>query len=127
VKILLDTNALMMPMQFQIDLLDELRMLLGAFEPLVLSGVIGELTGLSHAKGRDGAAARHGLVLCEKCTIVESGELQSESIDAQVIEYAARNACMVVTNDRRIRNALLTRGISVISMRNQKKLEILRR
>jgi rRNA-processing protein FCF1 len=108
VKILLDANALMIPVQFQIDLFDELRMLLGA-------------------KGRDGAAARHGLVLGEKCTIVESGEFQSESVDAQMIEYAARNGCMVVTNDRRIRNALLTRGISVISMRNQKKLEILRR
>ena len=126
-KILLDANALMMPVQFQIDLFDELRMLLGAFEPVVLSGVIGELTGLSRAKGRDGAAARHGLQLGEKCTVVESGEFQSESVDAQMIEYAARNTCMVVTNDRRIRNALLTRGISVISMRNQKKLEILRR
>jgi uncharacterized protein len=127
VKVLLDANALMMPVQFQIDLFDELRTLLGAFDPIVLSGVIGELTGLSRAKGRDGAAARHGLVLGEKCTIVESGKLLSGSVDAQVIEYAARNACMVVTNDRRIRNALLTRGISVISMRNQKKLEILRR
>jgi rRNA-processing protein FCF1 len=127
VKILLDANALMMPVQFQIDLFDELRTLLGTFEPIVLSGVIGELSGLSRAKGRDGAAARHGLILGEKCYIVESREFQSETVDAQMIEYAAQNACMVVTNDRRIRNALLTRGISVISMRNQKKLEILRR
>jgi rRNA-processing protein FCF1 len=127
VKILLDANALMMPVQFQIDIFDELRTLLGAIEPVVLSGVIRELTGLSRAKGRDGAAARHGLVLGERCTIVESGDLKSESVDAQMIEYAARNACMVVTNDRRIRDALLTRGIGVISMRNQKKLEILRR
>jgi rRNA-processing protein FCF1 len=127
VKILLDANALMMPAQFQIDLFDELCSLLGAFEPIVLSGVIRELTGLSLAKGRDGAAARHGLVLGEKCTIVESGDLKSESVDAQMIEYAARNACMVVTNDRRIRDALFTRGIGVISMRKQKKLEILRR
>lgn len=126
-KILLDANALMMPVQFQIDIFDELRILLGAIEPVVLSGVIRELTGLSRAKGRDGAAARHGLVLGERCTIVESGDLKSESVDAQMIEYAARNACMVVTNDRRIRDALLTRGIGVISMRNQKKLEILRR
>lgn len=126
-KILLDANALMMPVQFQIDIFDELRTLLGAIEPVVLSGVIRELTGLSRAKGRDGAAARHGLVLGERCTIVESGDLKSESVDAQMIEYAARNACMVVTNDRRIRDALLTRGIGVISMRNQKKLEILRR
>jgi rRNA-processing protein FCF1 len=127
VKILLDANALMMPVQFQIDIFDELRSLLGAFEPVVLSGVIKELTGLSRAKGRDGAAARHGLALGEKCTIVESGDAQAGSVDAQMIEYAVQNKCMVVTNDRQVRDALLTRGIGVISMRNQKKLEILRR
>jgi rRNA-processing protein FCF1 len=127
VKILLDANALMMPVQFQIDIFDELRSLLGAFEPVVLSGVIRELNGLSRAKGRDGAAARHGLALGEKCTIVESGDAEAGSVDAQMIEYAARNNCMVVTNDRQVRDALLTRGIGVISMRNQKKLEILRR
>ena len=126
-KILLDANALMMPAQFQIDLFDELCTLLGAFEPIVLSGVLRELTGLSLAKGRDGAAARHAPILGEKCTIVESGELKSESVDAQMIEYATRNTCMVVTNDRRIRDALFTRGLGVISMRKQKKLEILRR
>ncbi len=126
-KILLDANALMMPVQFQIDIFDELRSLLGAFEPVVLSGVIKELTGLSRAKGRDGAAARHGLALGEKCTIVESGDAQAGSVDAQMIEYAVQNNCMVVTNDRYVRDALLTRGIGVISMRNQKKLEILRR
>jgi rRNA-processing protein FCF1 len=127
VKILLDANALMMPVQFHIDLFDELCTLLGAFEPIVLSGVLRELTGLSLAKGRDGAAARHALILGEKCTVIESGELESESIDAQMIEYATRNTCMVVTNDRRIRDALFTRGLGVISMRKQKKLEILRR
>lgn len=126
-KILLDANALMMPVQFQIDLFDELRSLLGAFEPVVLSGVVRELSGLSNAKGRDRAAARHGLVLVDRCTIAESGDLNSESVDSQMIEYAVRNACMVVTNDRHVRDALLTRGIGVISLRNQKKLEIIRR
>jgi hypothetical protein len=117
----------MMPVQFQVDIFDELRSLIGSFEPIVLSGVINELTGLSKAKGRDGAAARYALTLGEKCTVVETGNMKSESVDAQVIEYAARNICMVVTNDRRIREALFSRGISVISLRNQKKLELLRR
>lgn len=126
-KVLLDANALMMPAQFQIDIFDELRMLLGSFEPVVLSGVLQELAGLTRAKGRDGAAARLGLTLGERCTVAESGELESGSVDAQVIEYAARNACMVVTNDRRVREALFARGIGVISLRKQKKLEILRR
>lgn len=126
-KVVLDANALMMPAQFQVDIFDELRSLLGSYEPVVLSGVINELTGLSRVKGRDGAAARCGLALGEKCTVVETGDLKSESVDAQVIEYAARNSCIVVTNDRRIRDALFARGIGVISLRNQKKLELLRR
>ncbi len=126
-KVLLDANALMMPSQFQIDLFDELRMLLGSYEPVVLSGILQELAGLSRAKGRDGAAARWGLSLGDKCTIIESGDLESTSVDAQVIEYAAKNSCLVVTNDRRVREALFTRGIGVISLRKQKKLEILRR
>ena len=126
-KVLLDANALMMPAQFQIDLFDELRNLIGSFEPVVLSTVMHELEGLTRARGRHGAAARLGLTLAAQCTLAESRDLESESVDAQVIEYAAQTNCMVVTNDRRIRDALYTRGISVISMRNQKKLEIMRR
>jgi uncharacterized protein len=117
----------MMPAQFQVDLFDELRNLLGGFEPIVLSSVMRELEGLTRAKGRCGAAARLGLALGDKCTIVESGDAPSGSVDAQVIEYAVQNGCIVVTNDRRVRDELLTRGIGVISMRKQKKLELLRR
>jgi rRNA-processing protein FCF1 len=127
VKVLLDANALMMPAQFQIDLFDELRMLIGAFEPVILPGVLQELNGLTRAKGRDGAAARCGLTLAEKCTIVQNADLKAGSVDEQVVEYAARNKCLVVTNDRRVRDALFAEGIGVISLRNQKKLEILRR
>jgi uncharacterized protein len=123
----LDANALMMPAQFQIDLFDELRILLGGFEPIVLSSVMSELEGLSHNKGRDGTAARCGLALGKECTITDCRDLESGSVDEQVIEYAAQNGCLVVTNDRRIRNALFARGIGVISMRKQKKLELLQR
>jgi hypothetical protein len=126
-KVLLDANALMMPAQFRIDLFDELRMLIGAFDPVILPGVLQELHGLTRAKGRDGAAARCALTLAEKCTIVENTDPNAESVDAQVIEYAVRNKCLVVTNDRRVRDALFAEGIGVISLRNQKKLEILRR
>ncbi len=117
----------MMPAQFQIDLFDELRSLIGGFEPIVLSSIIGELEGLTHNKGRDGAAARCGVALGKECTIADSRDLESGSVDAQIIEYAAQNGCIVVTNDRRIRDALFARGIGVISMRKQKKLELLRR
>jgi uncharacterized protein len=116
-----------MPAQFQIDLFDELRVLLGGFEPLVLRCVLDELEGLSQKKGRDGAAARCGLSLGARCSVADGMNLKSGSVDEQIIEYATQNGCMVVTNDRRIRDSLFTRGIGVISMRKQKKLELLRR
>ena len=116
----------MMPAQFKIDLFSEIRDLLGSFEPLVLPGVVQELTGLSRAKGNDGAAARLGLALAGQCTVAE-GTGSSISVDDQIVAWAKANDCLVVTNDRRVRDALLVNGIGVISMRKQKKLEILRR
>ena len=116
-----------MPAQFQIDLFEELRILLGGFEPVVLKQVMEELDGLSKQKGNTGAAARLGLALGGKCIIADGRSLKTGSVDEQVIDYAAQNGCLVVTNDRRIRDALFTKGIGVISMRKQKKLELLRR
>jgi len=126
VKVLLDANALMMPAQFKIDLFNEIRELLGSFEPVVLPGVVQELTGLSRAKGSEGASARFGLAIAGRCTLAE-GSSTSLPVDDQVIAWATVNRGMVVTNDRRVRDALLAQGIGVISMRKQKKLEILRR
>jgi len=116
-----------MPAQFQIDLFEELRKLLGGFEPFVLKQVMDELDGLSKQKGHTGAAARLGLAIGAKCIIAEGRDLKTSSVDEQVIDYAAQNGCLVVTNDRHIRETLFTKGIGVISMRKQKKLELLRR
>ena len=125
VRILLDTNALLMPAQFGVDLYDELLGLFGDFEPITLEEVVGELSGLARGRGRDAAAARVGLALVRRSTVVPSGST-AEGVDNRVIEYARREGCTVVTNDRELRNALLREGVDVVSMRRQKTLELLR-
>ncbi len=125
--ILLDANALMMPVQFKIDLFNDLQELVGGFEPVVLPGVVKELTGLARAKGRDGAAARYGLSLAQKCTVAVDSDVKSGTVDEQLIDYAMRHNCLVVTNDRLVKDRVLDRGIGVIIMRNQKKLDIVRK
>jgi len=125
VRILLDTNALLMPAQFGVDLYDELLALFGDFEPITLEEVVGELSGLARGRGRDAAAARVGLALVRRSTVVPSGST-AEGVDNRVIEYARREGCTVVTNDRELRNALLREGVDVVSMRRQKTLELLR-
>jgi rRNA-processing protein FCF1 len=47
------------------------------------------------------------------------------TVDEQVIRYARETGCLVVTNDRRLRERLLSQGIGVISMRKQKRLELI--
>jgi rRNA-processing protein FCF1 len=125
VKVLLDANALMMPAQFSIDLFDELRQLVGAFEPLVLESIIRELAGISSGHGRDAAAARYGMGVAQQCTTVRTEDRAPATVDEQVIDYAQKYGCLVVTNDRQLREMLLSRGIGVISMRKQKRLELI--
>ncbi|ABN58164.1 MULTISPECIES: type II toxin-antitoxin system VapC family toxin [Methanoculleus] len=124
-RVLLDTNALLMPAQFGIDLYDELMGLFGDFEPVTLEEVVGELSGLARGRGRDAAAARVGLAMARRSTVVPSGST-AEHVDDRVIEYARQKGCAVVTNDRELRNALLREGIDVVSMRRGRTLELMR-
>ena len=126
VTVLLDTNALMMPSQFRIDLFEELRDLLGSYEPVVLVEVVEELRRLSGGHGKDAAAARLGLEMSRKCTIVESGS-EEGTVDGRISGYAGQHGGMVLTNDRALRNQLLKERIPVISLKNQKKLGVIRR
>ena len=125
VMVLLDTNALMMPAQFRIDLFGEISRLVGEFTPVVPVDVFNELKGLSKGCGRESSAARFGLTLAEQCILVDR-ERQDQPVDEQIIDYARRENCMVVTNDRALRKALISLGIAVISLKKQKILDIIR-
>lgn len=122
--VLLDTNALMMPFQFKIDLMNELSGLFGRVTPVVTPGVIGEITLLSRGHGRDAAAARGGMRLLETCTVRDAGGYGN--VDEEIAACAEDEGCPVVTNDKKLRQDLISRGITVVSLRNRQKLEIIR-
>ena len=126
VIVVLDTNALMMPAQFRIDLFSELQCLLGSYEPVVLDEVTRELEGISGGHGKDAAAARHGLEITRRCRNEPSG-IEGDSVDERIAGYARKHRGFVVTNDRGLRNRLLLEGVPVISLKNQRKLGIIRR
>jgi rRNA-processing protein FCF1 len=125
VKVLFDANALMAPVQFRFDIFGELTNLIGSYEPLVLPEVVDELRGLSASRGKEGSAARAALILAEKCTVVET-EKREGSVDEKILYYASTHGCMVVTNDRELRRALLEEGLAVISLSGKKRLDIYR-
>jgi hypothetical protein len=125
VKVLLDTNAFLLPVQFGVDLVRELEGIFGSCELLTLEGVIRELQGIGEGRGRDAAAARVGLDLARRCTVIPSPELPGD-VDREVIRAAEDTGCVVVTNDRAVRRSLLGKGLGVVSLRNRRRLEFIR-
>jgi rRNA-processing protein FCF1 len=125
VRVLIDANALMAQLQFRLDIFAELTQCIGAYEPILLDCVRDELRGLAAGRGKDGSSARSALILAEKCTVVETGSLEG-SVDEKILYFASTHGCMVFTNDRDLRVALLSHGISVISLEGKQRLELYR-
>lgn len=124
VKVLLDANALMVPGQFGVDVFEELERL-GFRGFLVARPVLLEIETLAARADsrRDRIAARIGLQLAERCEILEA----SGGADEALIDLAVETGAAVFTNDRELKKKLSTRGVTVIHLRQRRRLEIAKR
>jgi len=113
-NVVLDTNALLMPFEFRINLDLELQRLLGACLIHVPGCVIGELR-----RSRN-KHAQVALSLARKYPVAET-ETQG---DAGVIEVARRLQAFVVTNDALLRSKLRKLGIKTIYLRSGNHLMV---
>ncbi len=107
-KVVLDTNALLMPFEFSLNIDLELKRLLGQCDVYVPGPVIGELR---RSRNRHSKAA---LALARKYKIFET-QLQG---DNGVIDAGIKLNAFVVTNDIILRGKLRKRGIKVIFLRS---------
>jgi rRNA-processing protein FCF1 len=125
-KVILDANALFVPLQFKIDIFEELKMVLdGSFEPILLSPIRKELEKIadeSSPKMRKNAS--YALKLAEKCRPFEVDEKFVGSPDDAVVQMAQEWKCPVFTNDRKLRKRLRNINVPVIYVRQQSRLEI---
>ena len=121
--LVLDTNFLLLPFQFKIDIFRELEYVLGEpFQLVIPSGVISELNGISKRVGKSGAAARLALKLVEaNRKIVEVAETDSP-VDDWVFTYAKENKAIACTNDAGLKGRLRAEKMKVIGLRSKTKL-----
>lgn len=123
--VLIDTNFLMIPEQFGIDIFSEAARIVPDCEFATLSGTIKELEKIreSAEKGKDKIAANIGLELIEKSAgkikIYES----SGDVDEFILKFSRENGAVVCTNDRELKRKLKKEGVKVIQMRGKNRLE----
>jgi hypothetical protein len=125
-KVILDSNALFVPLQFKIDIFEELQTLLSVkFEPVLLSPIRKELETIAE-KGSPKMRkwASYALKLAEKCTFLEAREKIAGSPDDAIVEAARKLDCPVFTNDRKLRRRLRNINVPVIYVRQKSRLEI---
>jgi rRNA-processing protein FCF1 len=117
----LDTNALMMPVECDVRVFEELDRLLGAGERLVPRAVVTELEDLSTGASEEATAASVGRDLVDRCTVRDH---EADYADDAVLELATAEGTYAVTNDGPLKERLLAEDVPVIGLRGQNKLAI---
>ena len=125
-KVILDANFLFIPIQFNIDIFDELERILNRrFVSIVLSSTVKELKGLTESKSlKTQKQAENALKLVEKCEFVSVKKNCNETFDDVIVRISTEWKCAVATNDRILRKRLRQKAVPVVYMRQKKRLEL---
>lgn len=119
-RVLLDANALMAPVESGVRLFEEIDRVVGPAELAVPAAVVEELERLADGGGQEGKAASVAADLVERCTVVEH---EAETGDAAIRELAPAYE-YVVTNDAQLRERLREAGVTVLGVRGRTTLAV---
>ncbi len=136
--VILDTNFLLIPGQFGVDVFSELQRVCGfSYQVCVLDKTLGEMEKLASGESvslKDRRAAKLGLQLlrAKSVSIVGSGEYGErkvfKSTDKAILDFAAAKnrsepgSAVVATQDRKLQGSLAAKGVAVIVLRQKKYL-----
>ena len=123
-KIIIDTNFLMIPIQFRVDIFSELNRIcnfnykLFIFEQSIneLKNIIEKQTG----KNRKAAQFALKLIKLKNINIIKS---KRKNVDSLILKNAS-NDTIVATQDSHLKKKLLEKGASVIILRQKKYLQL---
>jgi rRNA-processing protein FCF1 len=124
-KVILDSNALFVPLRFKIDIFEDLKALLNRnFTPVLIPPVrreIEKMAKMASPKVRKEAA--YALKLAEKCRLIKVDEDRG-SVDDVIVKVAYEMSAAVFTNDTELRKRLRNINVPVIYVRQKSHLKI---
>jgi rRNA-processing protein FCF1 len=126
VTIIFDTNFLMIPIRFGVDVYSELeRLLEGKFQPVVPTAVIDEINRLSmEAKPGLARELNFALEMAKKMELIADPKISNESVDDYILRIAKDGRYLVATTDSNLRRRLRREGVTVIYLRQGNHLDI---
>ena len=124
-KIISDTNFLMIPLQFKVDIFSELERICSFnYKLYVFERSLDELNNIvEKQKGKSKNAAQFALKLIK---LKDIGVLEAEgrSVDSIILKNADKDT-VVATQDGLLKKKLLEKGVSVIILRQKKYLQLI--
>jgi len=136
-QIILDTNFLLIPGQFKVDIFSEIERLCSfSYELCIMQGTEQELRKITLKKDEKGAnktAAKIGLKLVEDKKVKEIEfesltDCDANDVDSKILQYCGqqkgKTECIVATQDAELAKKLRIAGIRLIRLRKLQYLEI---
>ncbi len=137
-RVVLDTNMLLVPGQFKVDIFSEIdRLMDESYELIVLEGTLKELEKIAQTgSGADKMSAKLGKMLLEhnmkrdfaaagsNCKALKVISSSSDEYVDDAIVSIAEDDTLVATNDGELKRRLLERGTRVIFLKQNQYLEL---
>ena len=120
-KIILDTNFLLIPDKFKVDIFSEIdRICTFGYNLFIIDKTIGELKKIiGNQKGKNKAAAKLALLLLKKKKIDVIKTKSGSTVDDEILKL---NGCIVATQDKILKTRLRKKKIPVITLRQERYL-----
>lgn len=121
--VILDTNFLLVPHQFKINVMVGLeRLIEGPHELAVSAAIISELKGIAVGRGKAGAAARIALEAIRRKRIKTIRSAEKDA-DTWILHYCRETPeTIVCTNDADLRRKVKTLGCRAITMKSRARI-----
>ena len=119
-KVIIDTNGFMIPVQFGVDIFEELKRL-GFNEFYVPEAVVFEIEKLiKREKGSDRIAAKVARSMMERCERIAA----RGPADDVILNLAKKMDAAVLTNDIGLKRRLADAGVQIVSLRQRNRLDL---
>jgi rRNA-processing protein FCF1 len=119
-KVIIDTNGFMIPVQFGVDIFEELKRL-GFNEFFVPEAVIFEIEKLiKRERGSDRTAAKVARSMMDRCEHITDATGPADDV---ILRLAKDMGAAVLTNDIGLKRRLAEVGVQTVSLRQKNKLD----